>query len=63
MAIKITLKQKEDHHTRKDFLAACEEGRSKDAAQIAKAGITTRTFMSGIDALSASGAEDILQFC
>ena len=63
MAIKITLAVNEDHHTRKDFLTACVEGRSRDAAAIAQAGISTRTFMAGIARLCEQNAEDILQYC
>jgi len=63
MAIKITLAVNEDHHTKKDFLTACVEGRSRDAAVIARAGVSARTFMAGIARLCDQGAEDILQYC
>jgi len=63
MAIKITLAVNEEYHTRKDFLVACVEGRSRDAAVIAQAGVSARTFMAGISRLCDQGAEDILQYC
>jgi len=63
MAIKITLSVNEDYYTKKDFLTACVEGRSRDAAVIAQAGISARTFMAGISRLCEQNAEDILQYC